>query len=290
MTEETLEQVIARKARIAGLEYDIIEVSDRRELNPGIVTVGEKTNINVNNGTLKFETDDINMPADAFEALIDYLISQEKTVQEGLTERKVFCASRDLAAIGIEMSNAHYAYWTAKEHIKTFGQESFDTYQIHGLEEFVNISDSRMKLGNNVFFGSMEEGFHGFDEMSIIASLYKEEIKCRFMKTDPQLIPRGVANIVEPFGEAFEMINNTELEGVERSKLIHFMAVYVYALIDARKSYESGKLIKTATQLTELLPLYKKILEKLGSKQDTYDAAIAIGQFMETRYTEIANR
>jgi hypothetical protein len=290
---QTIEELVAQKADAIGLRYNNIILVDPENKNDDIAAINETMGIDLVNGDIQLETVDTTMPTNAFEAQIAYLICQCMDGQEDVSRKELFCyGDHQTKGITLAIANVFYAYFASKRHIETFGQESFDTYQVQGLEDFVQFTKENIELSKlPVAFRRSETRVMVLNKSFLIYATYQEKVKSRMMSEDPELIPAVIADITEPFPEAFEMINSSGLPWIEKSVLIYFMGLYQKHRVDDVTSYDTGELVLTGKPTATLVESFKEIMENTNYfNPETHTKAKQIASFLDQKYVEIANR
>lgn len=237
MLESKLKELAEEKAAAVGLNYRDIktEIFDPF-LFPELVVLNRILGVDYVNRNIILSIGDLSgISIGDLEPMLEHLLCKCKDIEEGVHGREVIDnANPLLRGLSLEFVETYRNYFASKRQIKVFGKERFAGFQMRGLQEYFKRIDEIIRREKD-----------SDDSLLAIVSMYAEQVKCSLMETDPQVFPRIVSILAEPFPEAFERINRSGLPWLDKSKILLMMTFYNGMKIALQKSYMKNQLFVT---------------------------------------------
>lgn len=270
MLELRLRELVQAKAEALGLKAKDIKIKKSDPFrHPGLYIVDDTLSISLKSGNIILTVGDVSkFSSEDLERAIEHLVCSWKDREEEIFGEEIVSLP-DILTQGLArlFYSAYTGYFTSKRQIDVFGSEKYGQYQMRGLQEFVQKTDKRIR------------GYSDNDSaMLAIVSMYKEQIKCRLMESDPRMFPLVIALLAGPLPDAFERINSSGLPWINKSEILLMMAMYHGIKIALRESYMHDQLRLTRQ-------VYENISAGLKSEDFIDDATFRVAADVERMLT-----
>lgn len=272
MLYKELKSAVIEKSKFLGLPIEKVSISPINIELVGPQVIFE----DFEDKELFLRVNNIDFPKEEIELNLEKVLCYFMLLNKGVCERKYFSLgpypSIDYSMI--EMYNAYVCYFGSKVHIEKFGMDRFKKYQNAYLKENIKIIDNKIRENDDVW---MRRAFIFYE--------YKEQVKCDLIKNNEQVLPKVIKEITKPFKDCFEEINNSNLEWIEKSKLLYLMMKSNIGYLDVNESYLTNKLI--LNESPRLSPISRDFLIKGIFNDKNYDFALRIENLMKEQYKKI---
>ena len=229
MEKKEIIRIAEEKADIVGLKHKGVIVRERYV--DGYHVIGDNLEVRFEDDRLIF---DILSPKDmnpeATSRALEHLVCHARCLHDETYDMTTFkLEGEHLGRISDNMFYAYSEYFISQMHIDRFGIEAFKRYINHNLEWLLEQKDQEIASNRD----------NPKEVAVLISALYREQINCDLAGFENKT-PKGLKKIVHPFVGCFEMINQSDMEWYEKSKLLFVMALTHLQKVDIVNNYLNG--------------------------------------------------
>jgi hypothetical protein len=271
MLEEEIKTMVRDKAKLLNLECKDVMLTHRKE-DGKLARYGIDLQTDFWDGIIHLESSDFAELSESHASLaLNQNLSGCKDEQAGIAGTLYFAFGNEfMLAHAREMYIAYTEFFASKTHIKTFGQESFDRYQMIGLKEF----SEEMHLN---FFAHPKPMGKSYSVFSIM----KEQLKCGLMSQDPGLIMPGVSIVAASFQECFDRIDGSGLSWNERTQVFFSMVPATLMKCNVVETYKTGRFYSGPYPQ---MKMSESLFKKGALSQNAFKVASVVEMMMQKRY------